>query len=99
MTQPNELAAFNNQSQLDAQAPLRCDYVLAALRSAVLHARLIENEAIKIGIALKSGYVSANAALLWARDAGVLELVDNEDIEAAALRGSTPSHQEGCDDE
>jgi hypothetical protein len=68
------------------------DYVLSALRSGALSARLIANEADTIGIALRSNLISPRAAILWARDAGVLDLVGQEDIEAAAaeIMGTTP---------
>lgn len=92
----NNLPTSNNQSPVGVQAPLSREYVLAALRTAISRARLIVNQTTTIGIALKSEMISAEAALLWAQDAGVLELVGNEDIEAAALRASTCSQTGGC---
>jgi hypothetical protein len=58
--------------------------VLAALRSAALRARLAANEIDTIGLALRSELITPEAGLLWARDAGVLDLVGHEDIEGAA---------------
>ncbi len=57
------------------------DYTITALRSAALRARLLVNEAETIGIALRDGLISPDAALLWARDAGVLDLVGRDDAE------------------
>ena len=60
------------------------EYALAALRSALLRARLVVNEIETIGAGLKAGLVSPEAALLWARDAGALDIVGQEEIENAA---------------
>ena len=60
---------------------MNCDYTITALRSAALRARLLVNEAETIGIALRDGLISPDAALLWARDAGVLDLVGRDDAE------------------
>src|SRR5213075_450746 len=54
---------------------LPLDYVLAALRSAALRTRLAANEIDTIGLALRSELITPEAALLWARDAGVIDLV------------------------
>jgi len=59
------------------------EYALSAIRTAVLQARLIVSEAETIGIALKNEIISPDAALLWARDAGVLDFVGQSEIENA----------------
>jgi hypothetical protein len=60
------------------------EYITSALRTGALRARLLANEADTIGIALRHKLVSPAVAALWARDAGVLDLVGDADIEAAA---------------
>lgn len=60
------------------------EYVLSALRSGALRTRLIAAEADTICIGLRAGLISPEAALLWARDAGVLVFVSQDDIESAA---------------
>jgi len=60
------------------------EYVLSALRSGALRTLLIAAEADTIGIGLRAGLISPEAALLWARDAGVLVFVSQDDIESAA---------------
>jgi hypothetical protein len=68
----------------DKAQVLLLEYVLAALRSAALRTRLAANEIDTIGLALRSELITPEAALLWARDAGVLKLVSNEEIETGA---------------
>lgn len=60
------------------------DYALSALRAGALRARLIATEADTIGIALLHGFVSPEGALLWARDAGIIDLVGQDDFEDEA---------------
>ena len=57
------------------------EYIIAALRSAALRARLLSNELDLIGIAVRDGLVSPEASLLWARDIGALDLVGQDDAE------------------
>jgi hypothetical protein len=57
------------------------EYVIAAMRSAALRARLLANEIDVIGVALRDGIVTPEAALLWARDIGALDLVGQDDAE------------------
>lgn len=59
------------------------EYALSAVRTAVLRARLIASEAETIGIALKNEMISVDAAFVWARDAGALDFVSQDDIESA----------------
>ena len=69
------------------------DYVLTALRAGAMRAQSIAAAADTIGIGLRAGLISSEAALLWARDAGVLDLIGQEDIEDAAaleLQGAAP---------
>jgi hypothetical protein len=51
------------------------DFVLSALRSASLRARMYEIEIQSIGIALKGDMVSVIEALKWIKDIGAWELV------------------------
>ena len=67
-----------------SNSQLRQRYVLSALRSGALRTRLIAAEADTIYIGLRAGLISPEAALLWARDAGVLDFVSQDDIESAA---------------
>jgi hypothetical protein len=60
------------------------EYALAALRVASARARMMVADADMIGIGLRDGWVSPEGALLWARDAGVIELVGQGEIERAA---------------
>jgi hypothetical protein len=46
-----------------------------------LRARLLANEIDVIGVALRDGIVTPEAALLWARDIGALDLVGQDDAE------------------
>lgn len=46
----------------------RRDFILAALRSACLRVKLIDNELAMIGTALKGGFISPETALEWAED-------------------------------
>jgi hypothetical protein len=86
MLQIDESRDGGNQSRsnVSPQQGLPADYALAALRCGALRARLMATEADTIGLGLRAGLISPEAALLWARDAGVLDLVSNEDIEAGA---------------
>jgi hypothetical protein len=59
------------------------EYVLAALHSSALCARLIAAEAETIQVGLRQGLISPQAALLWARDAGVLDLVSQDEAGSA----------------
>jgi len=47
------------------------DYVLAEIRCAVLRAKLLQNDLVAIGIALRGGFIDANGAIeqLWNCDA------------------------------
>jgi hypothetical protein len=51
------------------------DFLLSALRSASLRARMYEIEIQSIGIALKGDMVSVIEALKWIKDIGAWELV------------------------
>ena len=51
------------------------DFVLSALRSASLRARMYEIEIQSIGIALKGDMVSVIEALKWIKDIGAWELI------------------------
>ena len=44
----------------------RRDFVLAALRCTCLRVKLIDNELVSIGVALKGGFISPETALEWA---------------------------------
>lgn len=46
------------------------DYLLAKLRAASLHARLLANEIDSIGVALKDDLITDSTAIEWARDVG-----------------------------
>jgi hypothetical protein len=62
------------------------DFVLSALRSASLRARMYEIEIQSIGIALKGDMVSVIEALKWIKDIGAWELIGkipDEIVEAA----------------
>ncbi len=61
------------------------DYVILALRCAALRARLLTAELDTIGVAFRDGLISAEAALLWARDVGALHLVGQDDAEFDAV--------------
>lgn len=51
------------------------DFILSALRSASLRAKMFEVEINTIGIALKSDMVNVTTALRWIKDVGAMELV------------------------
>jgi hypothetical protein len=51
------------------------DFVLSALRSASLRARMYEIEIQSIGIALKGDMISVIEALKWIKDIGAWELI------------------------
>jgi hypothetical protein len=46
----------------------RRNFLLAALRSACMRVKLIDNELAMIGTALKGGFISPETALEWAED-------------------------------
>jgi hypothetical protein len=46
----------------------RTEFVLASLRCTSLRVKLIENEITTIGVALKGGLISPDAALEWAEE-------------------------------
>jgi hypothetical protein len=52
------------------------EYLLAVLRAATARSKLICNQLDTIGIALRQRAVSVADAMLWAKDKGVLDLVD-----------------------
>lgn len=51
------------------------DFLLSALRSASLRAKMYEVEINSIGIALKSDMVTVTAALRWIKDIGAEGLI------------------------
>lgn len=57
------------------------EYIIAALRCATLRSRLLANELDVIGIAVRDGVVSPEAAIMWARDIGALDLVGQDDAQ------------------
>jgi hypothetical protein len=61
------------------------EYAVTALRSAALRTRLLTNEIDTIGLALRDKLISPEAALLWARDIGALELVGADDADFDAM--------------
>ena len=61
------------------------EYALVALRCAALRVQLTANEINLITIAVRDGIVSPEAALVWARDAGVINLVGLDDCEFDAV--------------
>ena len=67
------------------------DFVLSALRSASLRARMYEIEIQSIGIALKGDMVSVIEALKWIKDIGAWELIGkipDEIVETAEKNAS-----------
>jgi hypothetical protein len=62
----------------------RREYALAAMRIAVLRARMIASEAEIIGIAVKEGFISPRAAIVWASEVGMFDLVTQEGIETSS---------------
>ena len=53
----------------------RRDFLLSALRAASLRAKMMEAELTTVGIALKSGMVTAGQAVIWLKDIGALEWI------------------------
>lgn len=52
------------------------DYLLAAMRCARLRLQLLQNELDQIGIAMKTGMVSDENALVWLSEVGLLQFID-----------------------
>ena len=52
------------------------DLFLAVLRAASIRSRLITNQLDVIGTALKQRAVSIEDAMTWARDEGIIDLLD-----------------------
>lgn len=52
------------------------EFLLAALRTATLRARLAANELDTVGLALKQGLVSYNDAVAWLDEINLLDHVD-----------------------
>jgi hypothetical protein len=63
------------------------DYLLAELRCAALRARLMHNDIIAIGLALKAGLINGDNAVEHLADCGVLRLVAPSS--AATIRASS----------
>lgn len=70
--------------------PLDRDYVITALRCAALRTQLLANELDLITIAIRDGLTTPEAALLWARDIGALDLVGRDDAEFDAMDALEP---------
>jgi hypothetical protein len=51
------------------------EFMLSALRSAALRCKIYECEINSIGVALKAKMIGPSEAILWAKDAGVMELL------------------------
>jgi hypothetical protein len=51
------------------------DYVLAEIRCAVLRAKLLQNDLTAIGLALKDGFIGADAAVEHLWDSGALRML------------------------
>lgn len=66
------------------------EYIIATLRCATLRSRLLANELDVIGIAVRDGVVSPEAAIMWARDIGALDLVGQDDAEFDAMDALEP---------
>lgn len=66
------------------------EYALAALRSAALRAHLLANDLDVLTLAIRDGLVSPEAALMWARDLGVLDLVGSDDAAFDAMDALEP---------
>jgi hypothetical protein len=52
------------------------EYLLAVLRAATARSKLISNQLDTIGIALRQRAVSVADAMVWAKDDGILDLLD-----------------------
>jgi hypothetical protein len=52
------------------------EYLLAVLRAATARSKLISNQLDTIGIALRQRAVSVADAMVWAKDEGILDLLD-----------------------
>ena len=61
------------------------NYVLAEIKCAILRARLLSNDLLTIGIALKAGAIDADAAIEHLADCGALRLI----APSSATRAST----------
>ena len=64
----------------------RLEYALVAMRNVVRRAQLLQSQAEMIGMSLKQGIISPRAALRWASDCALFDLVPSEEIEAATAR-------------
>jgi hypothetical protein len=51
------------------------EYLLAALRAATARAKLIANQLDTIGVALRQRAITVEDAMLWARDEGILDML------------------------
>jgi hypothetical protein len=51
-------------------------YLLAVLRAATARSKLISNQLDQIGMAVRQRAVSVEDAMLWAKDEGILDLLD-----------------------
>ena len=53
----------------------RREFVLAGLRAAVLRTRLVENELLAIGLALKHGAIDEEGVMQWLHSEGLMHLM------------------------
>ena len=51
------------------------DFLLAAIRTAILRAQLDANEFKSIGLALRSGWIEPDGALQWLASSGLIDQV------------------------
>ena len=62
------------------------EFILAALRVASARAKLMDNEIMSIGVALRGNLISPKMAVMWASDMGLLYLMQPipKEVEDAA---------------
>ena len=53
----------------------RKEFMLAALRTASLRAKLYETEINSVGVALKGGLIDSYTAMQWIKDIGAIEFM------------------------
>jgi len=75
MTNPNLQNMATDAADISTHAMPDKEFLLAALRTATLRARLAANELDTVGIALKQGLCSYDDAVAWLRDENLLDHV------------------------
>ena len=74
----------------------RREFVLAALRSAVLRTRLIENELTMIGVSLRHNMIDEEGVMRWLHDEGLMYLIPQFTGAVEQIASSTATSANGA---